>query len=205
MKLVVYKNYLGRQILYRTLNPPKNRRPCNYSYHSEAPVKYGEMDLYTKSENGVYSINSPIPNGVGHCRLYQYDKEFMFSAKNGAWVFNRDAFLKSKRDGYPLTHTNKIVHFQTTADPTQAPTSALAKEIAELALEGTNADLHFINSGHLCILPTIPMSTRSVVTYGNGPRIMMEWSRRPHDEKTDEAHECEKLYRCILSKLQQYF
>ena len=185
------------------------RYPYNWPpYDSEMTDKYRTNivipDLHSQDENGVYAFSSPIPRGNGYFRMYHYGNNFMFAAKNGEWVLNRDAFLKSKRDGYPITETNKIVHFQTTADPTQAPTSALAKEIAELALEGTNSDLDFIHSGHLCILPTIPMSTRSVVAYGKA-KVMNEWSRRPHDEKPDEAKECEKLYQSILNKLKQYF
>jgi len=194
-------NPIGVDLTYKSLRYPSNWP----SYNAETAYKYERENVhYNQDDHGLYSFNSPIPNGNGYFRMFHYDNNFMFAAKNGEWVLNRDAFMKSKQAGYPITETNKIVHFQTTADPTQAPTSALAKEIAELALEGTNADLDFINSGHLCILPTIPMSTKSVVAYGNA-KVVMEWSRRSHDEKPDEAKECEKLYRCILSKLEQYF
>ena len=97
------------------------------------------------------------------------------------------------------------MHFQTTADPTQAPTSELAKEIAHLALEGTDADLSFFHAGHLCILPTIPMASRSVVPYGPGVKAMMEWSRIEKVDKPQEAIECERLFANILLALEKYF
>ena len=81
----------------------------------------------------------------------------------------------------------------------------LAKEIAHLALEGTDADLSFFHAGHLCILPTIPMASRSVVPYGPGVKAMMEWSRIEKVDKPQEAIECERLFANILLALEKYF
>ena len=136
---------------------------------------------------------------------FKLGDESVFPIENNEYRFDKDLFAKIKEQGYPLHKTRKIVHFQTLEDPTQAPTADLAKEIAQMALEGTNADLEFINSGHLCLLPTIPMSTRSVVPYSKEVKILTEWSRRKPEEKPDEAKECEKLYQGILHALDKYF
>ena len=34
---------------------------------------------------------------------------------------------------------------------------------------------------------------------------MMDWSRRPFNEKVDESNECQKLYEGVLQALNKYF
>ena len=176
------------------------RFPCNWPAQA-----WNDRNLFNMDSDGVIHVTTPVPGGDGFCRLFHMENNYMFKIKNDEWMLDKDAFRRSMQVGYPLDQTQKIVHFQTLADPTQAPTPELAKEIAQIALEGSNADLNFINSGHLCTLPTIPMATRSVVPYGENVKAMMEWSRRPQNEKPDEAKECEKLYNGIVQALKQYF
>ena len=47
--------------------------------------------------------------------------------------------------------------FQTTDDPTFAPTQKISKQITEMQYEGSDAEISYYESGHLCIVPTIPM------------------------------------------------
>ena len=74
----------------------------------------------------------------------------------------------------------------------------------EFFLEGLNADASYINSGHLCVLPTIPMVHESFVKYGSTKSVMQWGSITSPEGKIKEAYECQKLYDTIIDALQRY-
>ena len=85
-----------------------------------------------------------------------------------------------------------------------SPSPALGKELIEFSLDGTTADISYINAGHLCILPTIPMIHESFVIYDTWKSVM-KWGRIESDEgKVKESHECQKLFDSILVALNKY-
>ena len=86
-----------------------------------------------------------------------------------------------------------------------SPSADIGKEMTELQLEGTSADISFVKAGHLTILPTIPMIHETKMNVGNA-RFLMKWSQcTTPSEKIEESIEAQKLYQNILFSLNKYF
>ena len=84
------------------------------------------------------------------------------------------------------------------------PNRQINREFTELSLEGADVDLSFVNAGHLCIIPTIPMIHESFMK--NWYKTITHWSYHTSPEaKQLEAIECQKLYDNILLSLNKYF
>lgn len=76
--------------------------------------------------------------------------------------------------------------------------------MVEFSLEGTDADISYVNAGHLCVIPTIPMVHESFVRY-DAMKAVMKWGTITTDEgKVKEAYECFDLYKSILAALRKY-
>ena len=77
--------------------------------------------------------------------------------------------------------------------------------MTELQFEGTSADLSYVNAGHLCVIPTIPMVHETTQNVGK-LRTVTQWSRctTPSD-KINESIEAHKLYQNSLLSLTKYF
>ena len=75
----------------------------------------------------------------------------------------------------------------------------------DFIFEDLTADLSFVNCGHLCVLPTIPMVHESFVKYGDTKAVMAWGSITSAEGKIKEAYESQKMYDTILNALQRYF
>ena len=65
--------------------------------------------------------------------------------------------------------------------------------------------LEYINTGHLPVLPTVPMVHESVMLFGK-IKFVIKWSRNRSDsQKITEASESFRLYNHILHILQNHF
>ena len=136
--------------------------------------------------------------------LYSWKDELLFNRNSDlSWSFNKDILKKAVDNGFPLSSANKIVHCQTLADPIHSPTPEISVEMTEMSLEGTNADILYVDAGHLVIIPTIPMVHESFMK--NWFKTVTHWSRHTTPEsKINEAKECHVLYQNIISSLQKY-
>ena len=77
--------------------------------------------------------------------------------------------------------------------------------MTELQFEGTSADLSYVNAGHLCVIPTVPMVHETNQNIGK-LRTVMQWSRcTSSSDKINESIESHKLYQNILLSLKKYF
>ena len=104
--------------------------------------------------------------------MFKYDQA-VIKESDEEWSVDWDFFKNHFKAGFPLENANKLIHaqvflnkinqtqqleiFQTTDDPTFAPTQKISKQITEMQYEGTDAEISYYESGHLCIVPTIPM------------------------------------------------
>ena len=123
---------------------------------------------------------------------------------NNSWQLNKDVLRNAISHGFPLAQANKIVYCQTTADPLHAPTAEMSQELTEMSFEGVDADISYVDAGHLCIIPTIPMVHESFMAMGI--KTLYQWSRhRTPESKVHEAAECQKLYHNLVSSLDRYF
>lgn len=104
-----------------------------------------------------------------------------------------------------LNKAHRLHLFNTLDDPAMSPSRSLAKEAAELIMEGTKHEITHLESGHLCCLPYIPACDRSFMVM-SGVKFIFDWSRnKTAERKAVEAAEYERFYNKALYILNDFF
>ena len=149
-------------------------------------------------------------NGIN---VYQQDS-------NGEYRLNYDA-VNSKFNGFDYSKINKLYAFQSVNDPVIGPTEDTTKELAEfifreyigpkiralkLGFLGDSAhNVEFLQCGHLCSIPYIPVVDQSFMSFMSH-HFILDWSRNKSDEsKIKEAQQITHFYDRVKYILNDHF
>ncbi|CAG5087592.1 Oidioi.mRNA.OKI2018_I69.PAR.g11580.t1.cds [Oikopleura dioica] len=122
----------------------------------------------------------------------------------GEFELNYEAAKSIKERRFPLENLNKLHFFSTLDDRTITPSFDLAIELMEYFLgDLPNCHVEHFHSGHLAVLPEIPVVHCSNMSLGQLKCGLIWSSNESEEEKLKEANEYRSIHRRVKEILRE--